>query len=96
MNDGAYFGASSAATVRPRATTDGNSPTAQSKKAERIDMSTRRFRTSYGVDAAMMGSRGHEKSEQHGDLQGRHMAVPQESGKKAIMPATPAHNTVGA
>lgn len=96
MNDGANFNASSAATVRPRSTAGENSPTARSKKAEYIDMSTRRFRTAYGIDSVMAGSRGNETSEQHGDLQGRHAMVPQETMKKAKAPITPSHSMIAA
>jgi len=66
--------------VRPLATVDGNSPTAQSKKAKRIKIGGH-IEHPYGTDSVMAGTRGDEKSEQHGDLQGRdYVAV--ESDKK--------------
>lgn len=63
--------ASTAETVRPAHTTEGNSPTATQPKAKYLDMSTNRFKTNYGVEAVMSGWRGDEVSEQHGDLNSR-------------------------
>jgi|SRR5579859_3069284 len=96
MNGASNLGISSAGIPRPRATVDGNSPTARSRKAERIDMSVNRFKTDYGIEAVMMGSRGHEKSEQHGDLQGRTKPVAVESQGPRASNNTPAHGAVGA
>jgi hypothetical protein len=80
-----------------RPTVDGNSPVERSRKATRINMSTKhRFGTEYGIDSVMLGTRGKESHGQHGTMNGRSQLAPAESPKKSTAgERTPFGGSVG-
>jgi hypothetical protein len=75
-----------------------DSPYQRSKKAERLDMSTKhRFGTVYETSAVMCGMRGDKDAarEQHGVLNGREQISMSETAKKGTFGNT-ASNSIGA
>ena len=77
--------------VRPRETT--NEPQSQSKKAKKIKIGGK-TEYPYSTEAVMAGSRGNEKSEQHGELPYKD-SVAVESMKKEKYSNTPPSGALG-
>ena len=93
MNDESNHAVADSGVVRPRHTTDGNSPAARSKKAKHIKIGGHTAHP-FDTSAVMNGTRGDERHEQTGDIQGRdYNAV--ESMKKAPYTNTPEHSKLG-
>lgn len=82
--------------VRPTPTVGSNSPVERSRKAERINMSTRhRFGTDYPIESVMSGNRGHEMRGQTREINGRSQLAPAETPKKShAFENTPMHGAV--
>ena len=82
---------------RPTPTVGTNSPVERSRKAERLNMSTRhRFGTGYGIDSVMLGQRGHEERGQTREINGRSQLAPAESARKSRAGEnTPWHGSLG-